>query len=759
MVVRRVWILSSVCALALTAPVSAQRTGPYWGKDHTIGTRAHDVGFDGEGQTMTADVNGDGRLDYVYNDEGTRDYNVLLNRGDGTLGSDTDWGTREHGVGFDGEGQWLADLDGDGRADYVYNDSNTRDYRVMLSTGTRFGTDTNWGTRDHGVGFDGAGQWFADLNGDGRADYIYNDSSTRDYRVMLSNGSGFDSDTLWGTREHGVEANYAQWVVDVTGDGQADYVYNDSNTNNYYVMVSNGTGFEDEVLWGSRSEAVGFSSEGQWLADMNGDGRADLVYNADGTRDYHVMLSTGSGFEADSNWGTRVHGVGFDGDGQWLVDMNGDGLADYVYNDSNTRDYWVMFSTGSGFGPDHKFATRRHGVADDGLAQWFADINSDGFADYVYGRSSSDELRALVSADRASETVTMVIISDGQPYWGDDDLNVSLNERSITAINAVTRANGGQWPSCTGGGAIQQPAAIIINGDLTENFHSDEVESYESWYHRSADYLILPGLGNHDYANNVGSDHCTTANPFTWGNGSSECAERAVQYIRDTVTGEDVYYFNRDLITLYDDGTPAWDPDSLAYSFDLGPVHFVQLHNYPTYAASEIDISSSIDWLRTDLQQATDRGQNIVLNFHDYGEHMHQDNQQFLDAIAGQNVVALFAGHIHQDYGRMVRDHHNAPQYDNVYGTDIPFFRSGGVISVNEDANGDKYPVGKFLLVEFGPDYMRYAVMNYLDEDNPPEFYGGNTCGITQEEQWHGGEQRLGYVELLMRMNYPATPN
>uniref|UniRef100_A0A183UTK4 Metallophos domain-containing protein n=1 Tax=Toxocara canis TaxID=6265 RepID=A0A183UTK4_TOXCA len=55
-----------------------------------------------------------------------------------------------------------------------------------------------------------------------------------------------------------------------------------------------------------------------------------------------------------------------------------------------------------------------------------------------------------------------------------------------------------------------KPTALIINGDLTSYGHLHELESFQrEWLH--IPIRILPGLGNHDYENNVNdcvSNHC-----------------------------------------------------------------------------------------------------------------------------------------------------------------------------------------------------------------------------------------------------------
>jgi YD repeat-containing protein len=68
-------------------------------------------------------------------------------------------------------------------------------------------------------------------------------------------------------------------------------------------------------------------SAGPWPADVNGDGRADMVFWVAGYG-YRVMLSTGSSFATDTPWGANSYAWSV---GPWLADVDGNGKADIVY--------------------------------------------------------------------------------------------------------------------------------------------------------------------------------------------------------------------------------------------------------------------------------------------------------------------------------------------------------------------------------------------------------------------------------------------
>jgi hypothetical protein len=81
---------------------------------------------------------------------------------------------------------------------------------------------------------------------------------------------------------------------------------------------------------------------GNLIADVNGDGRGDLV--AVNNDDIWVMLSTGTAFATPGQWST----VAVQGTAATLIgDINGDRRADLVA--VNDADIWVMLSTGTAF--------------------------------------------------------------------------------------------------------------------------------------------------------------------------------------------------------------------------------------------------------------------------------------------------------------------------------------------------------------------------------------------------------------------------
>jgi len=258
----------------------------------------------------------------------------------------------------------LADVNADARADVVgfFNDG----VYVSRSTGTSFLAPSRWIAK---FGYStAAGGWtsqnvyprmLADVNKDGKADVIgfFSDG----VYVSLSTGTAFGSPTRWIAKFGSSAAaggwssqdKYPRFVADVNGDGRADIVgfFNDG----VYVSRSTGTSFTTPTRWiaGYGYSAGGWTSQDKYprfVADVNGDGKADVVgFFNDGV---YVSLSTGTKFGTPTRW---IAGYGYSAGGwtsqnlypRMLADVNADNKADII-GFGNAGAY-VSLSTGSSF--------------------------------------------------------------------------------------------------------------------------------------------------------------------------------------------------------------------------------------------------------------------------------------------------------------------------------------------------------------------------------------------------------------------------
>lgn len=298
-----------------------------------------------------------------------------------------------------------------------------------------------------------------------------------------------------------------------------------------------------------------------------------------------------------------------------------------------------------------------------------------------------------------TEDFFVAMVSDSQITWGycADNSGSSLCAQEQNFFGAATEQEVAWFYNSNLTGALNTIkdsigarafGGVIVNGDLTEFGRQDaDLQDYIDLYDLGVDANVYPGLGNHDYANNV--DDCFL----------NVCASGMVNYFIAQVSSLNAVDFDYGLTTTPLIGTPSLRYDhagSLGYAFDIGDVHFVQLNNYPTYTRTWhtlfpntdtwYTIQSSIAWLRDDLPVAVLEGKRIVANLHDWGS---ADVTAFRDVLDDFPVSAVYAGHYHGTFGRYAE---SGPYTD---GKPVPVFLSGsahyGTILVTRFTNDKLY--------------------------------------------------------------------
>ena len=288
---------------------------------------------------------------------------------------------------------YFADVDGDGKQDKIYWRStfDSGIPQIFLSNGD--GTFASPAVK-HAAGASALSTtryYYADVNGDGKADEIVWDPTQNSGRtkVYLATSNGNFSSTAINNPEGTSQGTTTIFnFADVNGDGKADKIYwnatFDSGKTRVY-LASSGGNFSNSVVAGSE----GASTSGNtrfYYQDVNADGRADKILWHPNLNDGNTMvyLADGDGtFTQSSSFSGSGASSGLDNTRFYFADINGDGRADKVYwNPGNyLGQLKVYFASGSSFnGP---YYSLRGTSQSENTDFFFSDINGDGKADQV----------------------------------------------------------------------------------------------------------------------------------------------------------------------------------------------------------------------------------------------------------------------------------------------------------------------------------------------------------------------------------------
>ncbi|MET9412627.1 FG-GAP-like repeat-containing protein [Streptomyces klenkii] len=240
-------------------------------------------------------------------------------------------------------GDYRVDIDGDGKADYLAVQDNGSVKAWINNGGTDHGSWIERGTFATGVGEPGSKVRFADINADGKADYlVLNDDGT--VKAWINNGgTGHGGWSERGTFATGVgEPGSKVRFADINADGKADYLVVQEYGAVQAWLNNGGTGQGSWIERGTFVGGVGEPEDRIRFADINGDGKADYLAVQE---DSSVRAWINKGTDGHGSWSELdpfASGVGEPGSKVRFADINADGKADYlVLNDDGTIRAWI----------------------------------------------------------------------------------------------------------------------------------------------------------------------------------------------------------------------------------------------------------------------------------------------------------------------------------------------------------------------------------------------------------------------------------
>ncbi|KAI0531835.1 hypothetical protein GGR58DRAFT_508047 [Xylaria digitata] len=256
----------------------------------------------------------------------------------------------------------FMDLDGDGLKDYACVEPTTGALSIWLNVPDANGkTSTDWtklGKVATGrAGRNGTGVLFADLNGDGRDDYIYVDPADGEIYGWI-NGLRNEND-VWQWKDIGRIAGDIGatkdnlQMADLNADGRDDLMIVDQSTGEVTAWLNTGTG--DMPSYSSIGVIVttgtGGAGDMAILGDVTGGGRADFMTVGGGGKTKGLINcpeTTAQPPRFVSPFTFAAGPSGAEQDAVRLVDMTGDGRLDYLLVDEKTGKVTLWENNGSG---------------------------------------------------------------------------------------------------------------------------------------------------------------------------------------------------------------------------------------------------------------------------------------------------------------------------------------------------------------------------------------------------------------------------
>ncbi len=321
--------------------------------------------LDGTRERFTGDFNGDGKTDFAFYYSG--DNSVWLGTSSGTAFTWAKIGTASLGNWLDGKHRvHVADYDGDGKADFsIYNQADG-----SVTLGLCSGTALAWHSASSVGGFgnllDGQHALFdGDFNGDGKTDLLFYYDGDGSLWLGASSGTALTWSQVGAVAGYGTLIDYAHKMMagDFNGDGKTDLGFYSATDGSIWLGLSSGTSF----AWSSVSNTAASGNLIDWnhrlyAADVNGDGKADIVSYDVVSGDWDVGISSSSSLTW-TVWGnTASHGDladlahlvwlgNFDGTGRAAPLLYEGGNGNFSMGDSSgTAFSWHVAANASGFG-------------------------------------------------------------------------------------------------------------------------------------------------------------------------------------------------------------------------------------------------------------------------------------------------------------------------------------------------------------------------------------------------------------------------
>jgi uncharacterized protein YjdB len=230
----------------------------------------------------------------------------------------------------------IADIDGDGKADIITAGSVVS---VVRNTGS-IGSLSFAAHKDFAVLGSTATVSAGDIDGDGKADVIvgYTASNISVFRNTSTSGN-----VNFSVRQDFVSGGHSNFIglADIDGDGKMDIISPNSGT--IFSLFPNNSSVDTVILGTKLDITIGNNAGAFSMGDFDGDGKADIAISSISSGGVYVYRNTSSA--GSFSFATAVvFATGNGPAGVTVADMDGDGKPDIVTGNQSSNTISVLLN-------------------------------------------------------------------------------------------------------------------------------------------------------------------------------------------------------------------------------------------------------------------------------------------------------------------------------------------------------------------------------------------------------------------------------
>jgi len=364
----------------------------------------------------TADINGDGKPDIITANQGANTVSVLLNTTTTGETTPTFSANTELVAGNNTYSVAVADINGDGKPDIAVVNANDNTLGIFINTTATSASTASFSVQTvFTVGASPTSVAIADVNSDGKPDIVVTNGNDNTVSVLLNNTStgtstlNFSAQTVFAV---GINPTYVV-LADLNNDGKPDIITSNQGSNTVSVLINttstgaSGASFltKSDIAAGSRPYTV-------TTADVNDDGKPDIISANLGSNTVSVLLNTTSTGASAPTFADSYNLP--TGSGPYSVvtsDIDGNGKPDIVVTNLFDNTVSVLLnSTSKGavslsFAAQSVFAT----AGNSPYSVATADINSDGQQDIIIVNIAKNTVSVLLNETGSAPTFSSYI--------------------------------------------------------------------------------------------------------------------------------------------------------------------------------------------------------------------------------------------------------------------------------------------------------------------------------------------------------------